>query len=647
MAPAIRTAEAGHVGVVSSRSGWLYDEAEETAAWQWPESVRTVARMRTNSTVAAVVRALIAPLLRERLWALDPRDARPEVVAAIAEDLDLPVLGAERAHPLRTRGRFSWLEHVRRALLSVEYGHMFFELVWDPDILKATGQARLRKLAPRYPASISAIDTAPDGGLVAIRQWAPTVERRYSAQEIIIPVDDLVAYAPAREASWAGSSILRPAYGDWFLLDRFLRVRAMLMERQGMGVPVGIASEGASDAEVQRMRDIASAARSGDYAGVGLPHGANLRFAGVEGSLPDVGAAVADHRAAIADAIGAHWMRLGTSEASGNRALGQTFMEAFLRAQDATAAHIAAVTTAHVVEDWVDLNYGPTEPAPAVVARPTDAEVDINPDDLVRLIGAGAITPDASVEEFLRDRYRLPSPSAPLPAATVGPSPMAAARRPGAGPHAARQPTWAERVAATLDGLVDAEAIAEAIAEGTDPADAVAAAINPDDSGPLAALLVEMWSASYAAGVGRAASTTTAAGRGRRAPVRASLADILARAGDAAHDMLTSLLDRLVAAVTGVDLAVLDRPALAGLLSGAAGDPAAAERIASTETHRAEVAGSVDTWAAAGVERLRWVQTTDEADECSILDGSDFDPTSPDFDAPPLHPGCLCLLEPA
>lgn len=712
----VAKAPTAEIGYVNASYGWGWgsaagvpdDSAEETAAWLWPESVRTADRMRRNSTVAMALAAVTGPILAPGIFALDPQGADPTRVAELAEDLDLPALGMDLPPRRRRRGRFSFGEHVRLALLELVYGHMAFELLCDPDALAATGMARLAKLAPRFPRSIAEIKVALDGGLESITQY------RIGAEEPKpIPVANLVWYAHEREgAAWQGRSLLRPAYGNWLRLDRLLRARAYLMERQSMGIPVGTAAPGASQDEITAMGDIASTSRAGDQSGVGLPNGATLTFEGVRGTLPDINAAIADERAQILDAVMAAFLRLGTSEASGNRALGETFVDQFSRSVDRVAGQVADVVTQHVVEDLWDWNYGPTDPAPAVVTRPVDAERDLDPAAMVSLVSAGLLVPDDSMRDLVRARYRL-GKRAPIPvestssmtaeelgkrvdaagsliragfrpdgalvavgldpvehtgflpvtlqsdpaAAPPPPAPATLAARRRAmdhGPSRAAQvraavaKDWRDRVAELLAGQVDATAIATAVADGTDPTDAVATGLSVEDTSALAALLVELWGDAYSEGVSRGNELAPVAARrsGSSAhPVMASLSDIVSGADDVAKGILSSLADRLASALGGDDVPE-DEAGLADLVDGLSADASAAERIAATETHRAMVAGAVDTWKGMGIPETRWVRTSGSEldDECADLDGT----TAADWDAlPPIHPNCGCELEPA
>lgn len=650
MAAAATKAPTSEIGYVSQVPSWGQlagyrgtDDGEETPALMYPTSVATYGRMRVNGTVATVLSAVTHPILRPGVFALAPQDADPARVSKLAQDLDLPILGQDRTPPPRRRGRFSWSAHVELAMLELVYGHMGFEILCDAGALASTGEARLAKLAPRFPGSVADIAVERDGGLKSITQ-----HQVGSDKPVPITIDRLLWYAHQREgAAWQGRSILRPCYGDWLLLDRLLRVRAMLMERQGMGTPVGEAPPGADQAVIDLMGELASKARAGEYSGIGIPNGSRLRLVGVEGSLPDISAAIADHKAALADSVGASFLRLGTAESAGNRALGQTFVDQFIQAQDSRAGHIADTATAHAVEKLWDWNYGESDPAPSIVARPVDAETDIDPEQLVRLVEAGAITVDDSIEDFLRAKHRLPKRTGPRPV----PPPVTAGRRArlGATTAAASAETadsWADRVAEVLSSYVDSEAIAAAAVDGLgDPADAVDAGLSIEDTGPLAGLLVELWGASYGAGVARATAAVAAGRRRSGALVTASLTDIIARAAEVASGVLASLRDRLVSGLT----AALggDAPSATGLakvLAGLSRDAAAAERVAVTEAHRATVAGATDTWAGLGITETRWVQRTDYDDVCAERDGKVSDWSG---DLPPLHPLCLCEVEPA
>lgn len=393
-------------------AGWasFIDENETNPDLQWPQSIDIYDRMRREDPqVASVLRAVMLPI-RRATWMIDPAGADPEVVAHIAADLGLPVKGEQADAPLRTRGRFSWDEHLRLALLELVFGHSVFEQVYRFE----AGAFHLSKLGWRPPRTISKWDVARDGGLVAVEQFAVT-----GSTNVRIGVERLVVYTNEREGSWIGQSLLRQAYKMWRLKDRVLRVQALVMERNGLGIPLHTSGEVpaayANDraaAEDWMRKDraeglkIAKSLRAGELAGVSLPSGGKLELLAPNGKLPDAEKPIRYYDEQIARAVLAHFLNLGTE--TGSWALGSTFANFFTDSLNAVAGHIADVAQQHIIEDLVDLNWGPAARAPRIVPAPIGEEQAATADAIKALIECGAITPEEGLEEHMRARYRLP-----------------------------------------------------------------------------------------------------------------------------------------------------------------------------------------------------------------------------------------------
>lgn len=416
--PDTANAPVGETGHAGTGGFW---ELETTPELFWPLSVQVFDRMRRqDSQVASVLRAVTLPV-RSTQWRIDPAGCRDEVVNLVSEDLGLPVKGQDATPAARTRDRFSWDEHLRLALLMLTYGHFFFEQVYRID---AAGMARLRKLGPRLPRTISEIDIAQDGGLVAIHQHAPVAGNPSgigvfgsARADVVIPVDRLVAYVNDREGgNWLGNSLLRQAYKNWLIKDRLLRVQAQTIERNGMGVPLYKGPENPAAGDLDKGKALASAWRSGDAAGAAVAHGADLILRGVEGDLPDADPAIRYHDEQIARAVLAHFLNLGTQ--TGSWALGSTFADFFLQSLTSVAKSVADTATQHIVEDLVDLNWGPDEPAPKVVFDKIGGEQQATAQAIKFLIDSGVVFPDRNLEESVRQMYQLP-PKQPLPPGTT------------------------------------------------------------------------------------------------------------------------------------------------------------------------------------------------------------------------------------
>ncbi len=402
------------LGYANANTSWwqVGDVEEQTPELRWPLSVRVYDAMRRQDAQAAsVLRAVTLPV-RRTTWRVEPGPARPEVARLVAEDLGLPLVGEQPPPAPRTRDRFSWAEHLQHALLMLVYGHMFFEQVYRLD---EQGRARLRKLAPRMPRTLAAINVAADGGLVSIDQWADqwSAAARNTNMTVTIPVGRLVAYVHDREGgNWHGSSLLRPAYKHWLIKDRLLRVQAQTIERNGMGVPTYEGADGEDD--LSKGLALAKSYRSGEAAGAAVPYGAKLRLLGVEGALPDANTAIRYHDEQIARAVLAHFLNLGTQ--TGSWALGTTFADFFTLSLQTLAQQVADVATQHIVEDIVDLNFGETEPAPRVVFKEIGSRQSATAQAIKMLTDAGVLLPNRELEEAVRQQFGLPPKGPPPPA---------------------------------------------------------------------------------------------------------------------------------------------------------------------------------------------------------------------------------------
>jgi phage gp29-like protein len=208
-------------------------------------------------------------------------------------------------------------------------------------------------------------------------------------------VNRLVAYVLEREGgNWLGQSLLRSAYKNWLLKDRALRTWSTSIDRNGIGVPIYTAAEG--EATLDAGEALATSVRSGDNAGGAVPNGAKLELMGVSGALPDIDKFVRYHDEQIARSALGHFLNLGTQ--TGSWALGSTFADFFTLSLQAVAEMVRDTATSHIVEDLVDLNFGPTVPAPQIVFD----EIGSRTTELDRVREAAGLASDADLTKFLR-----------------------------------------------------------------------------------------------------------------------------------------------------------------------------------------------------------------------------------------------------
>jgi hypothetical protein len=392
--------ELGNAGIYDYGTGsffrWAFDDE---VPMMWPNSITVFHRMRRDGMVKASERAIAFPLRRTEFY-VRPNGASDEVVEHVANDLGLAIEGADEPPALpRRHGRFTWQRHLADALPYLWFGHMPFEQIYQLD---DGGGIHLRKLAPRMPETIAAIHVEKDGGLRGIEQY--DVEGK---SPIFIPVDRLVWYAHDKEgANWWGMSVLRSAYMNWMLKHRTYKARGIFLERaNGFGSFTG--AEGAGEKEIADGLTYATQLHSGEFAGYSGPFGSNLEYKGFSGSVPDHFTDIDHHDISISRSMLQQFLNLGSTE-TGARALGETFTGFAMYAYQTILEEVTDVATAHIVEDLVDLNWGPDETAPQIIAGDVGGSLDLMVDAIANLINVGAITVDENIENQVRKALRLP-----------------------------------------------------------------------------------------------------------------------------------------------------------------------------------------------------------------------------------------------
>ena len=408
--PAFR--EKGYVAgqIASTDAGWSqWEQFERVPDLQWPASIETFTRMvNEDSRVSSLVSAISLPI-RRTPWRISQNGARDEVTEFVARNLGLPIDGGDDLPvPGRTKGRFSWGQHLQQALTVLPYGHSVFEQVYRPP--GEDGRIWLGKLAPRPQRTISAWNVALDGGLMSIEQVAPasTGSVVFGISPLRIPIGRLVVYTRDMEpGQWIGKSLLRPSFKHWLLKDELIRYQAMSIRRIGMGVPMATGAPGATDEDIDELADMAQNLRGGDNAGGGLPNGAKMELLAPNGTLPDIGAAIAYHDNMIAIAGLAHFLNLEGK--GGSYALAAVQERTFTQSVQTFAESIRDTATAHVVEDLVDINFGIDEPAPRIVFDEIGSRQDATAAALKMLVEAGLLSPDILVEQKVRQQIGMPA----------------------------------------------------------------------------------------------------------------------------------------------------------------------------------------------------------------------------------------------
>ncbi|GFK19208.1 phage portal protein family protein [Corynebacterium glutamicum] len=375
-----------------------------------PRSVRTFAKMaREDAQAKSVIKAVTLPIERTT-WRIAPNGADPAVARMVAEDLNLPMIGDVAADQKSNLGKVAWQEHLPWALKMLVYGHAFFEKVYTDG---SDGPQRLRKLAPRLQDTIKKIDVAYDGGLESITQKATTDRNGRFYPEVELEVSRLLAYVNEPEdMSWVGTSLLRPAYKHWIKKDDLLELEAIVLERNGMGVPTYESYSDSDQDDIDRGQEMVEGLRAGDTAGASIKKGSSLSIEGVKGQLVSPREAIVYHDSQIARSALAHALNLEGK--GGSYALAEVQMDLFIQYLQAIAERIATIANKYLVEDMVEKFTGErVGPFPLITFDPVGSKKELTAEALASLVRDGVILPDKDLEEEIRRRYNLP-PKRPL-----------------------------------------------------------------------------------------------------------------------------------------------------------------------------------------------------------------------------------------
>lgn len=388
-------------------NGWgsFVDEQEYVPELQWPQSVRTYHRMRSDSQNEALHLGTVQPV-REFRWSIDPNGAPAAMVEQVASDFGLPIKGKEDDPIAISPAEFQWDAFLDDALLAPLYGHFYFEIVGD-----VQGSAwHMLKLSPRHPRTIAMFQADVVGELLGIRQNIGPAAG-WMRMPPPIPAGKLVPFVWRPEAgSHVGRSMLRSLYREWMVKDRTLRVAAISLER-GSGVPVIEGPAGASDKQIADLAVMARQFKIAEGGGGAIPFGSKLTLVG--GNVPSAVSLLEYCDQAMARVWALMLVQLGLgASSSGNRALGGEFALYAARAQRLMAKWVCSRTN-RFLESYAKWNAGEDVKRAPLLHFEQDKPDALSVAELVALIEAEALTVDPELESWIRNEYGVPAYTPP------------------------------------------------------------------------------------------------------------------------------------------------------------------------------------------------------------------------------------------
>jgi phage gp29-like protein len=302
-------------------------------------------------------------------------------------------------------------DFVRDALLALFYGFTVFEKVFE----ERDDYIVWRKFAPRHPQTIERFLFDETGGLAGVRQVGFDPQGRF--RQVDIPIEKLLVFIWRRElGNPYGVSVLRAAYKHWFLKDLAYKLQAIALERWAVGIPVGKVPAGTSEQDKQTFLQMLEAMRGHERAAMVLPEDYSVELIGAEAGQRANQAfveAIQHHDTMIVKAVLAQFLNLGTGDV-GSWALSRDHSQLFLMGLNAVAQWFADHINRYAIPQLCRLNFGEdfTDfPALTFTDLRLVLQREVLAEAISKLVQTGILTPDRSLQEWVRDVFDLP----PLP----------------------------------------------------------------------------------------------------------------------------------------------------------------------------------------------------------------------------------------
>lgn len=334
---AVLTREVGITGGVVEKGLSLNGYNPELSGPAWFSKVD---EMLVASSQAAVVELCVTLPIVTAEWSFQGGDA------GLRKILDTSLFG--------TAGMSTtWREVLYNACGAALFGTAVFEIIWKitPDGLL------IRRLVDRDPSSVDEYLFDRDGGIKGLIQKGTDPDTGDDVEKRV-PIEKLLLFPyRLRRREYHGRSILRPAYRHYESIAMLCTVADIGIDHSMAGLPIGKAPQGATQEDIDLFREIVSAVRRHESAGLVLPPEWDVidgRQIGGSDSVTFLDY-LQWHEGGFLRAALCGFMQLGSTR-SGTTELGGDLMDFSLMAWGGLAGMIRGVFNRHLVRRTCDYN---------------------------------------------------------------------------------------------------------------------------------------------------------------------------------------------------------------------------------------------------------------------------------------------------
>ena len=377
------------------------------------QGVRVYTEMAENDDVVGAILFAIKMLIRQASWS---------VQAGGKEKSDIKA--AEFVESCLHDMTSTWTDTISEILSFLPYGWSVVELCYK----RRMGHKRDVRLDSKFDDGLIGWLKLPLRSQESLYEWefdehdnlTAFVQMPAPRFEIIrIPTEKFLLFrTESRKDNPEGRSVLRNAYRAWFFKKKIQELEGVGIERDLAGFPVPTAPEGleiwspANAGLLAKCNDFVSNIRRDSLEGLTIPAGWKLELLSTGGARQfDTSAIISRYDNRIAMTVLADFLFLG-HEAVGSFALSSDKTELFAMAIGAYLDIICETFNRNAIPRLIELN---AKHFAGLSEYPKLIHGDIETQDLTQLgaflketVGLGLITPDDSLEEFLREQASLP-----------------------------------------------------------------------------------------------------------------------------------------------------------------------------------------------------------------------------------------------
>jgi len=302
----------------------------------------------------------------------------------------------------------SWEEVLKDILTYLDFGFYVTEKVFKVEDDKQ-GVPRIwwKKMAYRDQRSISKFQTKNGkDGITQILEGDKSPKEKNPST----PIEKLLIFTNDKEGeNWRGVSVLRSAYKPWFFKENFEKIDAIGFEREAVGLPVFTMPANPNPKDVEEAEERGRNIRANEKAHLILPFGweFDIKYPS-GGSRRNADEAIKRFNRDILANVLAQFLDLG-SGTTGSRALSVDQSDAFYRSLMAVAGYISSIWNQYAIVQLVDLNFNNVKNYPKLKAGGVEkVNLDLFSTAIQRLVLAGVLTPDDELEDYIRNKFRLP-----------------------------------------------------------------------------------------------------------------------------------------------------------------------------------------------------------------------------------------------